>query len=99
MERIPSKKTPIKVSKGQHTLKVKALDDHIIADQWMIKFNQGRKFNVNDLSPKRYEGRYKTVGYSYPKAIIWQDKLFVCYSTNKEDVECTMIPLNRILNY
>lgn len=57
-----------------------------------------RSGSVNDLPPKRYEGRYKTVGYSYPKAIVWQDKLFVSYSTNKEDVECTMIPLSLIRN-
>ena len=53
-----------------------------------------RSGSVNDLPPKRYEGRYKTVGYSYPKAMVWQDKLYIGYSTNKEDVECTMIPLN-----
>ena len=58
-----------------------------------------RSGSVNDLPPKRYEGRYKTVGYNYPKAMVWQDKLFVCYSTNKEDVECTVIPLNMKLNY
>ena len=40
------KKTPINVSKGQHTLKVKALDDHIIADQWMIDFSSNHQFYV-----------------------------------------------------
>jgi hypothetical protein len=40
------KQTPVKLSKGQHTLKIKALDDHIIADQWMIDFKAGRKFYV-----------------------------------------------------
>ena len=40
------KETPVKVSKGQHTLKIKALDDHIIADQWMIDFKKDRKFYV-----------------------------------------------------
>ncbi len=40
------KETPVKVSKGQHTLKIKALDDHIIADQWMLDFKKGRKFYV-----------------------------------------------------
>jgi hypothetical protein len=33
-------------SKGKHTLKIKALDDHIIMDQWMIDFKPGRKFYV-----------------------------------------------------
>ena len=40
------KTTPVKVSKGQHTLKVKALDDHIIMDQWMLDFKKDRKFYV-----------------------------------------------------
>ena len=38
------KTTPVKLSKGQHTLKIKALDDHIIVDQWMLDFKINRKF-------------------------------------------------------
>jgi len=38
------KTTPVKLSKGQHTLKIKALDDHIIMDQWMLDFKTNRKF-------------------------------------------------------
>ena len=44
------KKTPIKVSKGQHTLKVRALDDHLIFDQWMIDFCTQRTFYVIPMS-------------------------------------------------
>ena len=40
------KKTPIRLSEGEHTLKVKALDDHIIFDQWMIDFEKDRSFYV-----------------------------------------------------
>jgi hypothetical protein len=40
------KQTPVKLSKGSHTLKVKALDDHIIMDQWMLDFKKDRKFYV-----------------------------------------------------
>ena len=40
------KQTPVKVSKGKHTLRIKALDDHIIADQWMLDFKKDRKFYV-----------------------------------------------------
>ena len=32
--------------KGKHTLKIKALDNHIIIDQWMIDFKVNRKFYV-----------------------------------------------------
>jgi hypothetical protein len=38
------KQTPVKVGKGKHTLKIKALDDHIIMDQWMIDFKTDCKF-------------------------------------------------------
>jgi len=46
-----------------------------------------------DLQPLRYQGRYKSPGYSYPKAIIWNHFLYVSYATNKEDVELTRVPL------
>ncbi len=38
------KTIPVKLSKGQHTLIIKALDDHIIVDQWMMDFKINRKF-------------------------------------------------------
>ncbi len=38
------KKTPVSLSKGPHTLTVKALDDHIIFDQWMVDFKKDRQF-------------------------------------------------------
>ena len=38
--------TPIKLSKGKHTLEIKALDNHILADQWMVDFAKDRKFYV-----------------------------------------------------
>lgn len=40
------KQTPVKVGKGKHTLRIKALDDHIIIDQWMLDFKKDRKFYV-----------------------------------------------------
>lgn len=39
-------KTPVNLTKGKHTLRVKALDDHIIFDQWMIDFAKDRQFYV-----------------------------------------------------
>ena len=35
-------------------------------------------------------------GYCYPKAMVHGDYLYVSYSTNKEDVEYTRIPLSSI---
>lgn len=40
------KQTPIRLTKGSHKLYIKALDDHIIVDQWMVDFNKERKFYV-----------------------------------------------------
>ena len=40
------KQIPVQMTKGRHTLKIKAIDEHIIADQWMIDFRTGRKFYV-----------------------------------------------------
>ena len=45
------------------------------------------------LQPQRYPGKAKTLGYSYPKSMVHNGKLYVCYATNKEDVECTILPL------
>jgi hypothetical protein len=46
-----------------------------------------------DLQELRYAGQAKSAGYHYPKSMIWQDYLYVSYSTNKEDVEYTRVPL------
>jgi len=45
------------------------------------------------LQPLRFEGRYKRLGFHYPKSVIWKDHLYVGYATNKEDVELTRVPL------
>ncbi|GGK23111.1 hypothetical protein GCM10007962_16670 [Yeosuana aromativorans] len=49
-----------------------------------------------DLQPLRFKGRYKRAGYSYPKSVIWGDYLYVSYATNKEDVQCTKIPIDSL---
>ena len=40
------KQTPVELKEGTHTLTIKALDHHIVMDQWMIDFNPQRKFYV-----------------------------------------------------
>lgn len=49
-----------------------------------------------DLPTRRYDGTAKTLGYSYPKSAIWNGYLYAGYSVNKEDVECTRVPLTSI---
>ena len=40
------KKTDVNLSKGHHKLEIRALDNHILLDQWMIDFAKDRKFYV-----------------------------------------------------
>ena len=40
------KETPVRLTKGHHTLYIKALDDHIVVDQWMVDFERDRAFYV-----------------------------------------------------
>lgn len=46
----------------------------------------------SELPKMKYEGKYKRIGYSYPKSYVWGDNLFVAYAVNKEDIAVTKIP-------
>ena len=48
-----------------------------------------------DLPPRRNEGRYKTLGYNYPKAVVLGDTLWISLSINKEDAVLYRVPLKR----
>lgn len=50
-----------------------------------------------NLQPMKYKGKYKRIGYSYPKSVIWNNYLYISYATNKEDVELTRIPISSLL--
>jgi hypothetical protein len=50
----------------------------------------------SDLQAQIYTGTAKTLGYSYPKSLVWNGYLYAAYSTNKEDVEYTRIPLSSL---
>ena len=66
----------------------------LLLSQDGIRFDKAillRSGKSDNLPPRRYEGRYKTLGYSYPKAFVHKGNLYIGYSTNKEDVEYTMI--------
>lgn len=52
-----------------------------------------------ELPDRVYEGQYKSIGYHYPKTMRYGDYLYVSYSTNKELVEYTRIPLAEICDY
>ena len=42
---------PVSLSKGQHSLIIKALDNHIVLDQWMLDFDIKRQFYVFPIEP------------------------------------------------
>lgn len=48
------------------------------------------------LPPLKFAGKYKRLGYSYPKSIIWQDALWVSYALNKEDIMVSKVPLTSL---
>lgn len=50
-----------------------------------------------DLQPLRYQGKYKSMGYSYPKSVVRGDYLYVSYATNKEDIELTRVRIDSLL--
>jgi hypothetical protein len=47
-------------------------------------------------SPRRYEGRSKSMGYMYPESVVVGEYLLVIYSINKEDVELARIPIEEL---
>ena len=50
----------------------------------------------SDLPPRRSEGRYKTLGYNYPKAVVLGDTLWISLSINKEDAVLYRVPLKSL---
>ena len=50
----------------------------------------------SDLPPRRREGRYKTLGYNYPKAVVLGDTLWISLSINKEDAVLYRVPLKSL---
>lgn len=65
----------------------------------------GKQFNTayiirkggKAIQPLRYEGKYKRLGYHYPKSFVWENHLYVSYATNKEDVEYSKIPIASLI--
>ena len=46
--------------------------------------------------PRRFEGKSKTVGYSYVGSLVHDGFLYISYATNKEDIEMSCIPLGAL---
>lgn len=49
------KKLKVNMAKGKHTLTIKALDAHVVVDQWMLDFDSHRKFYVLPLKGENFK--------------------------------------------
>ena len=86
-------------SKQRYPLVVLFSKDGVCFNKGILLRNKDGLLNDNGmlcLPERRYDGKYKTLGYNYPKAMIHQGWLYVSYSTNKEDVQYTRIKLTNI---
>jgi predicted neuraminidase len=59
-----------------------ASDGETFAEAWILRDNPPER---------RFEGKAKTQGYSYPKAYVDEDFLYVAYSVNKEEIAVTRL--------
>ena len=67
-------------------------DGQVFGQSWLLRSGLS-----TDYPARRYEGKAKTLGYSYPKAMVHEDHLYVSYSTNKEMIQFTRVPINNLL--
>nr|WP_321451768.1 exo-alpha-sialidase [uncultured Carboxylicivirga sp.] len=51
---------------------------------------------ANDCPVMNYDGKYKRQGYHYPKSMVADGFLYTSYTTNKERVEYTKVPFQRL---
>ncbi|MBS2100116.1 exo-alpha-sialidase [Carboxylicivirga linearis] len=65
-------------------------DGHVFNKAFVLR-------KASDLPQLKYEGKYKRQGYHYPKSMVADGFLYTSYTTNKERVECTRIPLHTLM--
>lgn len=81
---------PINTNKPRTPLALTlSTDGKTFTKSWLLRAG-------DDLPNQRYSGKAKTLGYSYPKAMISDGWLYVSYSTNKDDVQYSRIPISQI---
>lgn len=77
-------------SKSRRALAILLSRDGFLFDRGWLLLSPG------DLQPRRFPGRYKTLGYSYPKASVIGDTLWISFSVNKEDI--AVLPVAKLAN-
>ena len=66
-------------------------DGYIFTKSYLLRSGED-----GDYPQQKYTGYANTKGYSYPKAFIHDEYLYVSYSTNKDDAQYTRIPIKEI---
>ena len=81
---------PIKINKPRQPLAMILSAEGTEFDRaWLLR-------GGDELPDQRWSGYAKTLGYSYPKSMVHDGYLYVAYSTQKEMVEYTRVPLASI---
>ena len=76
--------------KSRRALSLAVSSDGIIFNRaWLLA-------GPSDLPPRRSPGKFKTLGYNYPKAFVDSDALWISLSENKEDAVLFRVPLNSL---
>ena len=77
-------------NKSRRALVLAVSADGLLFDQaWLLA-------GPSDLPARCHDGRYKTLGYSYPKAVLLNNSLWISFSINKEDAALIRIPVDRL---
>ena len=77
-------------NKSRRILVLAVASDGCLFDRaWMIA-------GPTDLPPRRFPGRYKTLGYNYPKATVIDGILWMSLSVNKEEAVLFRVPLEGV---
>lgn len=75
-------------SKARFPLVISTSADGVVFDRAYILRAEGDK-----LPAQKYAGRYKRVGYSYPKSMVHNGYVYTAYGTGKEDIDITRVPV------
>ncbi|UTF58907.1 sialidase family protein [Gilvimarinus sp. DA14] len=75
-------------SKERYPLVITTSADGQLFDRAYILRGEG-----DDVPAQKYPGRYKRIGYSYPKSTVHNGYVYTTYGTGKEDIDITRVPI------
>ncbi len=75
-------------SKARYPLVISTSQDGEVFDRAYILRAEG-----DAVPAQKYPGRYKRIGYSYPKSMVYNGYVYTAYGTGKEDIDITRVPV------